>query len=69
MAEAYSKSEKIKGEGDKVATKIYSDSYSRDPGFYEFMRKLDAYDKIIDEKSVIFLPIDSNLLDLIRKID
>ena len=69
LAEAYSKSEKIKGEGDKVATKIYSDSYSRDPGFYEFMRKLDAYDKIIDEKSVIFLPIDSNLLDLIRKID
>ena len=69
LAEAYAKSEKVKGEGDKAATKIYSDSYSRDPEFYEFMRKLDAYDKIIDEKSVIFLPLDSNLLDLIRKFD
>ena len=69
LAEAYAKSEKVKGEGDKAATKIYSDSYTRDPEFYEFMRKLDAYDKIIDEKSVIFLPLDSNLLDLIRKFD
>ena len=69
LAEAYAKSEKVKGAGDKAATKIYSDSYSRDPEFYEFMRKLDAYDKIIDEKSVIFLPLDSNLLDLIRKFD
>ena len=69
LAEAYAKSEKVKGEGDKAATKIYSDSYTRDPEFYEFMRKLDAYDKIIDVKSVIFLPLDSNLLDLIRKFD
>ena len=69
LAEAYAKSEKVKGEGDKAATKNYSDSYSRDLEFYEFMRKLDAYDKIIDEKSVIFLPLDSNLLDLIRKFD
>ena len=66
IAQAYAKSEKIKGEGDKIATKIYSDSYSKDPTFYQFMRKLEAYDKIIDENSVIFLPIDSYLLDLIR---
>ena len=67
LAQAYAKSEKIKGEGDKKATKIYSDSYSKDPSFYEFMRKLETYEKIIDEKSIIFLPIDSELLDLIKK--
>ena len=39
LADAYATSEEIKGEGDKVATKIYSDSYSKDPSFYEFFRK------------------------------
>lgn len=69
LAEAYAKSEEIKGEGDKIATKIYSDSYSKDPSFYEFFRKLDAYDKIIDGKSIIFLPIDSDLLNLLKNKD
>ena len=52
-----------------LATKIYSDSYSKDPSFYEFFRKLDAYDKIIDGKSIIFLPIDSDLLNLLKDKD
>ena len=69
LAEAYATSEEIKGEGDKIATKIYSDSYSKDPSFYEFFRKLDAYDKIIDGKSIIFLPIDSDLLNLLKNKD
>ena len=69
LADAYATSEEIKGEGDKVATKIYSDSYSKDPSFYEFFRKLDAYDKIIDGKSIIFLPIDSDLLNLLKNKD
>lgn len=67
IATAYAESEKIKGQGDKIATQIYSDSYSKDPDFYEFWRKLEAYEKIIDENSVIFLPIDSYLLNLLKK--
>mgnify|MGYP001169058687 FL=1 len=69
LAEAFAKSEKIKGQGDKKATKIYSESYSKDPGFYEFLRKLDSYEKIIDENSIIFLPIDSELFNLLQKKD
>lgn len=69
LADAYAKSEEIKGEGDKKATKVYSDSYRRDPDFYEFMKKLETYENFIDEKSVIFLPIESYLLDLVRNKD
>ena len=69
LAEAYAKCEEIKGEGDKIGSIIYSDSYSKDPSFYEFFRKLDAYDKIIDGKSIIFLPIDSDLLNLLKDKD
>ena len=69
LAEAFAKSEQIKGQGDKKATKIYSESYSKDPSFYEFLRKLDSYEKIIDENSIIFLPIDSELFNLLQKKD
>ena len=57
LAEAFAKSEQIKGQGDKKATKIYSESYSKDPSFYEFLRKLDSYEKIIDENSIIFFVV------------
>ena len=67
IAKAYAKSEKIKGEGDKKATEIYSLSYSKDPEFYEFMKKLESYEKIIDEKTIIFLPMNSSLFNLIQK--
>ena len=67
LAKAYAKSEKIKGEGDKKATEIYSESYSKDPEFYEFMKKLETYETVIDEKTIIFLPMNSSLFDLIQK--
>ena len=67
LAKAYAKSEKIKGEGDKKATEIYSVSYSKDPEFYEFMKKLETYETVIDEKTIIFLPMNSSLFDLIQK--
>lgn len=67
LAKAYAKSEKIKGEGDKKATEIYSASYNKDPEFYEFMKKLETYETVIDEKTIIFLPMNSSLFDLIQK--
>ena len=67
LAKAYAKSEKIKCEGDKKATEIYSASYNKDPEFYEFMKKLETYETVIDEKTIIFLPMNSSLFDLIQK--
>jgi len=42
-ADAYRKSEEIRGEGDAKAAAIYADAYQRDPEFYSFWRSLDAY--------------------------
>lgn len=67
IAKAFAKSEKIKGEGDKKATEIYSSSYNKDPDFYEFMKTLETYEQIIDDKTIIFLPMNSSLLDLLQK--
>lgn len=43
MSEATKKSEIIKGEADAKATRIYADSYSRDPDFFDFWRAMESY--------------------------
>lgn len=43
LAEATRDSEKLRGEGDAVASKIYADAYSKDPEFYSFYRSMEVY--------------------------
>ena len=65
LADAYKQSERIRGEGDAKAVEVYADAYSADPKFYEFVRTLDAYKKIIDDKTMLVLPSDSRLFKLL----
>ena len=58
LAEAYKKSEQLRGEGDAEATAIYAEAYSVDPEFYEFTRSLKAYTETFQNKSDVML-IDS----------
>jgi membrane protease subunit HflC len=58
LAEAYKKSEQLRGEGDAEATAIYAEAYSVDPEFYEFTRSLRAYTETFQNKSDVML-IDS----------
>ncbi len=43
LAEARRDSEKLRGEGDAIAAKIYADAYSKDPEFYAFYRSMEVY--------------------------
>lgn len=61
LAEAYKKSQLIRGEGEAKALDIYAASYSKDPDFYEFTRTLETYEKVIDKKTTLVLPGDSKL--------
>jgi membrane protease subunit HflC len=65
LADAYKQAERIRGEGDAKAVEVYADAYSADPKFYEFVRTLDAYKKIIDDKTMLVLPSDSRLFKLL----
>jgi len=65
LADAYKEAEKIRGEGDAKAVQIYARSYSSDPKFYEFVRTLDAYKKVVDDKTTLVLPSDSKLFKLL----
>ncbi|HPW29401.1 MAG TPA: protease modulator HflC [Rhodoferax sp.] len=43
IANAYRDAQKIKGEGDAEAARIYGEAFGRDPQFAQFYRSLDAY--------------------------
>jgi membrane protease subunit HflC len=61
ISEARKDAEIIKGEGDAEAARIYSESYSSDPEFYEFYQTLEMYKNtlkgttlVIDQESPLF---------------
>tara|TARA_B110000438_G_scaffold86276_1_gene85757 strand:- start:38764 stop:39609 length:846 start_codon:yes stop_codon:yes gene_type:complete len=61
LAESYKKAQQIRGEGEAKALDIYATSFSKDPDFYEFVRTLETYEKVIDDKTTLVLPGDSKL--------
>ena len=67
LADAYKQAERLRGDGDAKAVNIYARSYSSDPKFYEFVRTLDAYKKVVDDKTTLVLPLNSGLFKLLMK--
>ena len=67
LADAYKEAERLRGEGDAQAVNIYARSYSSDPKFYEFVRTLDAYKKVVDDKTTLVLPSNSRLFKLLME--
>jgi membrane protease subunit HflC len=68
LANAYKESQILKGEGDAKAVEIYADAFKSDPKFYEFIRTLEAYEKVVDKKSTLILSTDSDLFDMLKGI-
>ena len=43
VAEAYRDAQRVKGEGDAQAARIYAEAFGRNPEFYSFYRSMEAY--------------------------
>lgn len=67
LAEAYKRAEQIKGEAEAQAMRIYADAYKQDPEFYRFMRTLEAYKKVLNDKTTVILSADSELMKLLTQ--
>ncbi|WP_433743593.1 protease modulator HflC [Falsibacillus pallidus] len=59
LSKANADAEVVRGEGEGEAAKIYNQSFSKDPEFYQLFRTLESYKKTINDKTVIVLPADS----------
>ncbi|KMQ75715.1 protease modulator HflC [Marinobacter subterrani] len=55
LAEAFSKSEQLRGEGDGEAAQIYADAYTQDSEFFSFYRSLSAYQNAFSNKDDIMV--------------
>lgn len=67
LSKAYEQSQIIMAEGEAQAAQIYSDAYGKAPDFYEFWRSLEAYQKILSNKTTMVLSQDSAIFKYLRE--
>ena len=68
IANAYRDAQKVKGEGDGEAAKIYADAFGRDPQFAQFYRSLEAYKSSFNKKGDVMVldPSSSEFFNALR---
>jgi len=65
-ADAAGQAERITAQGDADASRTYTAAVGRDPRFYQFLRTLQAYDKVLDDKTTLFLPAEADVLRMLQ---
>ncbi|MFD0667310.1 protease modulator HflC [Ramlibacter sp. MAHUQ-53] len=65
VANAYRDAQKIKGEGDAEAARVYNDAFGRDPQFAQFYRSLEAYKSSFTKKGDVMV-LDPSGSDFFR---
>jgi membrane protease subunit HflC len=67
LANAYREAQKIKGDGDAEAARIYAESFGKDPAFAQFYRSLEAYKASFSQKSdVVVMDPSSDFFKAMR---
>ncbi|WNC72607.1 protease modulator HflC [Thalassotalea psychrophila] len=57
----------LRGEGDALAAKVYSDAYSKDAEFFSFVRSLEAYENSFSSKSdILVVKPDSEFFNYLK---
>ena len=68
IANAYRDAQKIKGEGDAEAARVYAEAFGKDPQFAQFYRSLDAYKASFNGKGDVMVldPASSDFFKVFR---
>jgi membrane protease subunit HflC len=64
LAKADAEAERIRGRGEAEAIRLLNAAHARDPKFAEFLKTLEAYRAILDDKATVVLSAGSPLLRL-----
>ncbi len=65
LAEAQADARRIRGQAEAEATRLLNDAHGRDPRFFEFLKTLESYRSILDERATVVLSASSPLLKLL----
>jgi len=66
LSEALKLTQQHRGEGEGKAARIYAESLSKGPEFYEFVRTMQASRNLIPKGTTLMLPADSELFSLLQ---
>lgn len=55
LANAYREAQKVKGNGDAEAARVYAEAFGKDPAFAQFYRSLEAYKSSFANKSDVMV--------------
>lgn len=66
-SEAYRKSQEIRGKADAEATRIYAESFGKNPNFYELYRTFDFYKSFNNPRSSFVLSTDADIFKYLKR--
>ncbi|MGE3822126.1 MAG: protease modulator HflC, partial [Isosphaeraceae bacterium] len=67
LAAADAESERIRGRSEAEANRILNEAHSLDPKLFEFLRTLETYRAVLDDKTTVILSSNSPLLKLLSQ--
>lgn len=68
-SEAYRTAQEIKGKADAESTRLYAESFGKDPEFYSFIKTLEVYNEALSGNSSMILSTDSELFKYMKGYD
>jgi len=68
LSKARREVERIRGDAEAESIRIYAEAFGKDAEFYQFLRTLQAYDKVLTDGTTLILPADSALLKYLNQM-
>ena len=68
LSQAYKEAQRIKGEADAKATKVYADAYNKDPEFFSFLKTLVTYKNTVDANTTVILTTEGEYFKYLNAI-
>ncbi|MEM6884252.1 MAG: protease modulator HflC [Verrucomicrobiota bacterium] len=71
-SEAYKTVQEVRGKADAEATEIYAKAYNQSRSavdYYEFVKTLETYEKMMSEETTLILSTDSDLFKFLKNIN
>jgi membrane protease subunit HflC len=66
LAGAQREAAQIRAKAEGNAARVYAQAYSKDPEFYRFIRRLEAYEQILDKDTTLVLQSDGALFGALQ---
>lgn len=66
-SEAYRSAQQIRGAGEAKAFAIYAKKLSKDPDFFEFIRTMDAYKKVLKSQTKFLISPDTEFFKFLKQ--